>query len=136
MPWPDVVLFLAAIREREQKATPGPWERHGYNNLAVRGPDDDEGYRQDVLATDALFESRHAADDAEFIVHARSDIPALLAAIEEQARELEAMHLVIEALRVDIREGRDSHTARAYFEQSQPALRAFDARAALAGGNQ
>jgi hypothetical protein len=47
---------VAAIREREQKATPGPWS--------------------DRMDTLDLREFRN--DDEEFVIHARQDIPFLL----------------------------------------------------------
>lgn len=71
---------IAAIRERADKATPGPWV----------AADDDET----TLAIDApnvgLFawlDAEKHYEDAEFIAHARSDVPALLDEIDRLTAE-------------------------------------------------
>ena len=57
-----------AIRERSEKATPGPWKHNG-GNL---------GWAPFWYTTSD--DGVHATqDDAEFVTHARTDIPALLA---------------------------------------------------------
>lgn len=83
---------LAAIRERVEKATPGPWYRripyHGdvgyvatkdpqYAGDRVVGTLDTAGMskRRDILFPELVA-------DAEFICHAREDIPALLTEIQ------------------------------------------------------
>ena len=55
----------AAIRARCEAATPGPWERY--------------------------FVLHESHPNAEFIVHARQDIPALLAALDEAEAENKAL---------------------------------------------
>src|ERR1700743_2660751 len=85
----DEAKRLAEIRERVEKATPGPWEwtadrwRGGYSGLS-----NDAGaeivYPQTANDGDtgaAWFEEM-AEDDAALIAHARADIPFLLAEIE------------------------------------------------------
>lgn len=66
---------INAIRKRCDAATPGPWV------VATNGP-------RDVVITQPIHEMFRVAfrEDAEFIAHARTDIPALLARV----RELEA----------------------------------------------
>ena len=77
---------LQAIRERCEKATPGPWEvyddkKHPYQNGGLVASDDclwggyDNGMPDD--------------DTIAFMAHARADVPALLAEVE-RLRELEA----------------------------------------------
>lgn len=103
---------LAAIRAREQQATPGPWDAAA----------DDDAHRVWMLQAGerpATYESHHvwecdhacypgepqyeqADADADFIAHARSDIPALLAYVEElEAAPWRASYL-------DMREQRDA----------------------------
>lgn len=64
---------LATIRERAERATPGPWR-------VV--PDNIGGFPifdvQDRLDRSLV----HTVEDAEFIAHAREDIPRLLDALE------------------------------------------------------
>ena len=71
---------LAEIRARVENATPGPWEAIPTADNAVVA-DDGDGYWTDVadrIETEA---------DAEFIAASRTDLPALLAAVEA-VREL------------------------------------------------
>nr|WP_314314711.1 hypothetical protein [Kocuria rhizophila] len=66
---------LDAIREREAKATAGPWDVDG---PAQCGPGDTLTVYP-VEDGGALAYVQPSWDDAEFIAHARTDIPALLA---------------------------------------------------------
>jgi hypothetical protein len=80
---------LQAIRDRVAKASPGPWttEQGEYSGrnwpLGLSGQ-----YGNDVtvfLTTDHVHASEmygDAATDGDFIAHARTDIPALLAEID------------------------------------------------------
>lgn len=64
---------LAEIRARAEAATPGPWGAVKWSALwEIRTPAVEPG---------VAFELDHA--DAEFVSHARTDIPALLDYIEE-----------------------------------------------------
>ena len=90
---------LRAIRERAERATSGPWtashravdrtadhdECSGGLGLEVEGPP--EPYLRGQFAR---------AADAQFIAHARDDIPFLLDLAERQAERIE---ILIEALR-------------------------------------
>ena len=75
-------LDLAAIRQRVEKATEGPWNTgfdYEKNDPIVLAP----GYIEhtiDYTLTEGGLE--HGKADAEFIAHAREDIPALLAEID------------------------------------------------------
>lgn len=70
---------LAAIRARLDAATPGPWiaEYSGDQGNCVI-PHDALSTREAVCVT-RLY---HAAADAEFIAHARTDLETLLAEVE------------------------------------------------------
>lgn len=78
--------YLAEIRGRESKAQLGPWTLvSSLPVYAIAG-----NYGTDVVtATGREYRQWHAGrhgslhDDAEFIAHARADIPALIARIEE-----------------------------------------------------
>lgn len=74
---------LDAIRERAEKATPGPWWLGGND---VDGPD--TGYGELRVATISNTARREQKANAEFIAHAREDIPRLLAEIERLQAEL------------------------------------------------
>ncbi|NGQ95440.1 hypothetical protein G3578_09770 [Brevibacillus sp. SYP-B805] len=87
-PTPEVI---AAIRERAERATPGPWR---WSNAKVLNGKYDfvpqGSYLADTLIMfgDTYENGEH---DAEFIAHARTDIPRLLDALEaayERERKL------------------------------------------------
>jgi hypothetical protein len=79
-----MTLDLNAIRKRAEASSSGPW--HTYEN-----------YRKNN--SEIITNSRHAfvakvftgQTDAEFIAHARQDVPALLAEVE-RLRVIENMH--------------------------------------------
>ena len=80
---PDA-LDVAAVRERVEAATEGPWDLHmvqpdmgGRHQYGLRGAV--PGPRGAVIG--GSFRAMGA--DAEFIAHARTDIPLLLAALDE-----------------------------------------------------
>ena len=62
---------LAAIREREKAATPGPWLRRHYTDCLplIKMPNDEI---QDITRV----------EDADFIAEARTDVPSLLDEVE------------------------------------------------------
>ena len=94
---------LQAIRDRVNNASPGPWEHltpRNTNNHAVV-----DSYGED-LAND--YEGVwYSEEDAEFIAHARTDIPALLDHIDTLTARLEAVQELH-------REGRNSCCAGVY----------------------
>jgi hypothetical protein len=70
---------LAAIRQRAEKTTPGPWE---YDDFAG------SIYTQHADHQDSPWVAEAGENDGPFIVHAHDDIPALLAEVERlSARE-------------------------------------------------
>ena len=80
-------LDLAAIRERVEKATPGPWREDGpwwHDNDEATVVITVDVDRAAVCIQPPLHARRGLASDAdmEFIAHAREDIPALLAEID------------------------------------------------------
>lgn len=72
-------LDLSAIKERYEAAAPGPWKWNA----------DDDMYRCDGLYTGRVPVIWHDQGwvavelaDAEFVAHARTDVPALVAEVE------------------------------------------------------
>jgi len=78
---------LAAIRARCDAATPGPW-RFGVGDRKYIGQSEllvvacDEARELDIALVDVEGGGYHH-QDAEFIAHARTDVPALVARVEE-----------------------------------------------------
>lgn len=78
---------LKEIRQREQKATPGPWVsiEETWNEGAVGGcPKMVTPWREDAFEGDD-----EAAANMDFIYHARQDIPFLLDRIEQLETQVE-----------------------------------------------
>ena len=74
---------LEAIRKRAEKATEGPWKWDG-----------DFTYKKRGMLEPLIWESDYKGigveeTDAEFIAHAREDIPALLDEVERLKTELD-----------------------------------------------
>lgn len=67
---------LKAIEDRCEKATPVPWEHIGGGRESMRYSTEDGPMRVQVHGVDASFYN------SEFIAHARTDIPMLLAEVE------------------------------------------------------
>lgn len=92
-PADPVAAYLAEVRERAEKATPGPWwsdqseDVYRLHGVAFRTPPPFEQVVNKQIAKAAKTGTPYAeywpdaADDA-FITSARSDVPRLLAAVE------------------------------------------------------
>jgi len=102
----EIRKTLAAIREREAKATPGPWNCwNGWqydretDTMAMQriGPD---GIYGKALATRDGYDLYATRADAEFVANAREDIPALLAEAQFLHRQLEIAHEMFGAAKV------------------------------------
>ena len=76
---------LAAIRERAEKATPGPWFGEGAE-VFTRG-DASFNWIPTIYHGRSPEQCRQQEQDAAFIAHARTDIPALLAQVERLRAE-------------------------------------------------
>lgn len=68
---------LNAIKEREAKATPGPWEAKGLQSLSYARVEKRETKYESKIIVEALNN-----DNIEFIAHAREDVPALVAEVK------------------------------------------------------
>lgn len=69
-------LDLDAIGARAEAAAPGPWVVFGDASVVAPGP----GYGDDDLLH-IYDEGGHGSDEATFIAHARTDVPALVAEV-------------------------------------------------------
>lgn len=73
------------IREREQQATPGPWyvdrPRVVYRIRTIEG----------IFILEGNSFGVRLDDDADFIAHARTDIPLLLALVTRQQAEIDRL---------------------------------------------
>jgi len=76
---------LDAIQARADAATEGPWEtvRHDLS-LYVQS-------KHANLQANLGYVGNHPEPDAEFIAHARTDVPALIALVRVQAAKLDAI---------------------------------------------
>ena len=95
---------VAAIRERADKATPGPWEYDGMHNeiqkydmpgfwliISECRSAPDQEYQQDQF--------KHMYDaNFDFIAHARTDVPALCDEVERLQAQLAAALAILAAL--------------------------------------
>lgn len=70
---------LNAIKERAEKATPGPWNSSGDYDGYI--------YSQEDTRTKICDDFRTQADE-EFVKHARQDIPELVAEVERLRKEI------------------------------------------------
>jgi chromosome segregation ATPase len=78
-------------RERAEKATPGPWEaeQDGVLVYVVTAEPQSSGHREAVALIDDDTGRLLGQDaDADFIAHARTDIPALADALEAAEKKL------------------------------------------------
>lgn len=83
----DASAALAAIRAREQAATPGPWTLwHRTKHAADVQAASPNSVGGTILHTIAPC---WAGPDAEFIAHARTDVPRLLDALERVLPEID-----------------------------------------------
>ncbi len=81
---------IAEIKARYEAATGGPWK------LDVRWPDDVLSYGGNTVCRlkhpfDDMMLEGNVANDKDFIAYARTDIPALVEALEEAQGKLDAV---------------------------------------------
>jgi hypothetical protein len=106
---------LNAIERRAEAATKGPWSfSHGRNELAVVSDEptlptrsEDQVRYGDRPIADCEFGYGDDEANQDFIAHARTDIPALLAHVRALEAERARLREECEALKVLIRELRD-----------------------------
>ena len=78
---------LREVKEREARATKGPWRLGHHRGFGeehdVGGPDG-----EDLAGVRGMF---YRKADAEFVAHAREDVPWLVGALEGTLAELEGL---------------------------------------------
>lgn len=89
-------LDVKEIRDRTEKATPGPWIRRGVRHkigpeeFLVVGPDGKNEVAFLSVGSQRGYKFQpDALRDGDFIAHARTDIPALLKELDRLTTELE-----------------------------------------------
>lgn len=82
-------LRLDEIETRCNAATPGPW---GVCTCSLNGPCSNEKGVRVSFCTDGLPDRADYPLDAEFIAHARQDIPSLIAEVRRLRIALESSH--------------------------------------------
>ena len=91
---PLTAADLDTIEQRANAATEGPWEASAHDHAAGDVPILDRTGHYLVICPDCGVRGGYERADAEFIAHARSDVPALLAEVRrlraaaERVREL------------------------------------------------
>lgn len=98
-------IDLDAIRAREAAATPGPWFDDGQEIYT-------ESEHDWVAETLDIDNPKSTAANAQFIAHAREDIPGLLAEVDRLRAELAAADLVTSSMRLAIDEADAEENAR------------------------
>lgn len=86
-------IDLDAIEARANAATDGPWWHYGDGFREIHGPQNDEedGWAPQV----AVAGDDGTLPDAEFIAHARTDIPALVAEVRRLRAQVEAVRHIL-----------------------------------------
>lgn len=77
---------LTQIKERAEKATKGPWDVDVPVDYCTNCKNEYEIVQSELFLAPIVAELRNR-EDAEFIAHAREDIPKLLAEIESLKKE-------------------------------------------------
>ena len=76
---------LDEIQARADKATEGPWETRLFDGLpgkkVVGKREPSDLGRGPIVLMQPIFCTEQSADNAEFIAHARADVPRLVAAL-------------------------------------------------------
>jgi len=88
---PDLPADLAEIQARADAATPGPWYQ---GRDKISGESDGEAWtREDCTDPEScdLFPTAAREEDAHFIAHARTDVPALVAEVAALRAEIQRL---------------------------------------------
>jgi DNA repair exonuclease SbcCD ATPase subunit len=110
---------LRSIAEREQQATKGPWKVDALQIGALWnvGTDDIDVGLAAQLPNDPKSEGRTA--NAQFIAHAREDVPYLLSLVARQAQEIAQLQADRDAFHMDYRIKSDQQSKAALVRAEQ-----------------
>jgi len=93
----DLPVWLQEIRDRVDKATPGPW--------AAEDANPHKPHKRFAFYIPAIMSAPSmpqydglAEEDAEFIAHSRADVPRLVELVGEMAKVLESVVCVFDAM--------------------------------------
>lgn len=81
--------FLAAVRARVAATTPGPWLSDPGDDGVWTMAENCTGGTIAYINFDNQTGAHHPGEDAEFIAHAREDVPQLLSLIDRMGEALE-----------------------------------------------
>lgn len=93
---------LLAIKARAEAATPGPFK------VFYRALDFHSGFYESLWAEGqkevicAVSHGKNDRADAEFLAHAREDVPALLAEVERLRAEVKSLNSIVESMSENI----------------------------------
>lgn len=89
---------LTQIKERAEKATKGPWDVDVPVDYCTNCKNEYEIVQSELFLAPIVAELRNI-EDAEFIAHAREDIPKLIVEIEELRAENQRYRIALEEIR-------------------------------------
>lgn len=81
------MIDLKAIKARADKASPGPWFIFGRKGTEVLDGHPDYDSSEYIVPSNDMHPEKMRPENAEFICHAREDIPALIARVEELEKQ-------------------------------------------------
>lgn len=116
---------LAEIKARAEKATPGPWflrDEGTFGEVLVQYRTEPHGFRFPVAR--AVRSTPGYAESAEFIAHARQDVPDLVAEVERLREENEEL---LEAIGTVLAETREPLTLGAVRDARDDLVRVYNA---------
>lgn len=116
---PTETLDLDAIQSRVDTATSGPWMVDGDDPTVVMKPDSPPSTWDGLMVartrgtTGTSIDNLPEYADAEFIAHARTDIPALIAAVRDRDSAIARVWELIDQWRESSDAIADYHVAQA-----------------------
>jgi hypothetical protein len=84
----ETPLDLDAIERRANAATPGPWDCYSDDENTYAVQESDDG--------DMICEAMESLKNANFIAHARTDVPALIAEVRNLRAKLAHLRALLD----------------------------------------
>ena len=116
---------LAEMRQRAEAATPGPWAQGMVGDSVINEVDCSATFGFIEVNAELSDDGNFGVSDADFIAHARQDIPDLLAEVERLSAERDAERSLREEYQIKLafRSG-DISRLRAVIEEAREMLAA------------